>query len=399
MKKLVNYILVVTTSLLLLSCEKEKYPGAYPYDDIVFYNENGLYENTVTEKDSILVIYEPTKYWNKDLYPMQLWVDNEEIATISPSGYLTGKKEGTVTVYARVMSINGELEESIKYTVKDYLKELIKSNHYYLRTLGFDRNNDEAVSVSEVQDTEVISKFIDSDILLLLAPYMPKLKEVSVYADTTSRTLDLSIIKLRKLNIHDKCIVYARENGLGLDYANLIDYRKLDYNVYKPLFLRNLILDYQYLEELGIGIMPGFPTLDLSQYTNLKFITRIEYTTPSWSNMNIKLPISIEEINIRDANLIMDDPYYKLKKITLSNCLPIEIKKENTPNLEELIYEHSSWKYPYIRRTSFDISTFDEADLERIKFDINIDTLYISEPLAKFVNKSGLHAWSKYIIK
>ena len=42
MKKLVNYILVVTTSLLLLSCEKEKYPGAYPYDDIVFYIENGL---------------------------------------------------------------------------------------------------------------------------------------------------------------------------------------------------------------------------------------------------------------------------------------------------------------------------------------------------------------------
>ena len=84
---------------------------------------------------------------------MQLWVDNEEIATISPSGYLTGKKEGTVTIYARVMSINGELEDSIKYTVKDYLKELIKSNHYYLRTLGFDRNNDKAVSVSEVQDT------------------------------------------------------------------------------------------------------------------------------------------------------------------------------------------------------------------------------------------------------
>ena len=393
MKKLFNLFLFVVTSLLLLSCEKEeKYHGAYPFDHVVFYGDT-----LITEKDSARVLFLDYNNWNQDLYPMQLWVDNEEIATISSSGYLTAKKEGTVTIHAKVMSIYGEIESSIKYTVRDFLKEYIKGHQNTLKNLGLDKDNDGSVTVSDIKQAEVISEFIDSDMLLALAPYMPNLKEVSVYADTTSRTLDLSMLKLRKLDIHDKCILYARDETLGLDYSSGTDHRKLDYEKYKEIFLNKLILDNTHLEELGIGILPGFHTMDLTPYINLKSISRIGYTTPSWSSINIDLPINIEEIYIRDANIIINNPCYKLKKITLSNCLPIEIKKENTPNLEELIYEHSSWKYPYIRRTSFDISTFDETDLERIEFSVHVDTLYISESL--YNKKFGIVAWSKYIIK
>ena len=153
MKKLFNLILLVTTSLLLLSCEKEKYPGAYPYDDVIFYNEYEPYEKAVTEKDSIPIVYLNINGWNQELYPIELWVDNEEIATINQSCYLIGKKEGTVTVYAKVMGVNGLLEDSIKYTVKDYLKELIKENHYHLRELGFDRNIDEIDAVGRQRGT------------------------------------------------------------------------------------------------------------------------------------------------------------------------------------------------------------------------------------------------------
>ena len=122
MKKLFNLFLFVVTSLLLLSCEKEpEYPGAYPFDHVVFYGDT-----LITEGDSARVLFLDYNNWNQDLYPMQLWVDNEEIATISSSVYLTAKKEGIVTIHAKVMSIYGEIESRIHYTVRDFLKEYIK---------------------------------------------------------------------------------------------------------------------------------------------------------------------------------------------------------------------------------------------------------------------------------
>ena len=211
MKKLFYLFLLVVTSLLLLSCEKEeKYPGAYPFDHVVFYGEN-----LITEKDSARVLFLDYNNWNQDLYPMQLWVDNEEIATISSSGYLTAKKEGTVTIHAKVMSIYGEIESSIKYTVRDFLKEYIKGHQNTLKNLGLDKDNDGSVTVSDIKQAEKISEFIDSDMLLVLAPYMPNLKEVSVYADTTSRTLDLSMLKLKKVSITDRCFNIAVDEKWG----------------------------------------------------------------------------------------------------------------------------------------------------------------------------------------
>ncbi len=385
MKKLFNLFLFVVTSLLLLSCEKEKYPGAYPYDDIVFYNEAGIYENTVTEKDSILVIYEPTKYWNKDLYPMQLWVDNEEIATISPSGYLTGKKEGTVTIYAKVMSVNGELEDSIKYTVKDYLKELIKSNHYYLRTLGFDRNNDEAVSVSEVQDTEVISEFIDSDILLLLAPYMPKLKEVKIGSDTAYKTLDLTSYNYKKVTIHDET----------MSLPTLVP-RDENYYQYRRFFLKEFTFNNS-LEYLEIHGIPGVRLLDLRQYTNLKVLTRpYSYRVSTiWLDLQVILPKNIEEVNLMKTQIIFDDIYYNLKKIRLRYHIEdentiTEINKKYVPNLKKLHITTST--------NHIDISSFQAEDLDSVY--VTADTISISQSMYESRYSSGKTIFAlHYIIK
>ena len=393
MKKLLNLILLVTTSLLLLSCEKEKYPGAYPYDDIVFYNENGLYENTVTEKDSILVIYEPTKYWNKDLYPMQLWVDNEEIATISPSGYLTGKKEGTVTIYARVMSINGELEDSIKYTVKDYLKELIKANYYYLDFIDLDRNKDENIIVSELQQTDSINQFIDSDILLLFAPYMPNLKAVRVNADTTSRILDLSNYKFKQLAIQDYCFEYA------LSEANTYYLDKWYFNKYKNIFLKELKLNNA-IEHLTIWYLPGIKTLDLRKYTNLKTVIRriATYHDSEWYELELILPENIENVSLFQTEINFDYAYPNLKKLVynfrgyadISKRKRIVLNKKQLPNLKIIDARQG------IR--NLDISTFQASEIDTAY--ITTDTIFISQSMYDARYSSGKTIYAEhYIIK
>ena len=62
MKKLFNLFLFVVTSLLLLSCEKEeKYPGAYPFDHVVFYGDT-----LITEGDSARVLFLDYNNWNQD---------------------------------------------------------------------------------------------------------------------------------------------------------------------------------------------------------------------------------------------------------------------------------------------------------------------------------------------
>ena len=393
MKKLVNYILVVTTSLLLLSCEKEKYPGAYPYDDIILYNEAGIYENTVTEKDSVLVIYEPSKYWDKDLYPMTLWVDNEEIATISQSGYLTGKKEGTVTVYARVMSINGEIEDSIKYSVKDYLKELIKANYYYLDFIDLDRNKDENIIVSELQQTDSINQFIDSDILLLFAPYMPNLKAVRVNADTTSRILDLSNYKFKQLAIQDYCFEYA------LSEANTYYLDKWYFNKYKNIFLKELKLNNA-IEHLTIWYLPGIKTLDLRQYTNLKTVIRriATYHDSEWYELELILPENIENVSLFQTEINFDNAYPNLKKLVynfrgyadISKRKRIVLNKKQLPNLKIIDARQG------IR--NLDISTFQASEIDTAY--ITTDTIFISQSMYDARYSSGKTIYAEhYIIK
>lgn len=396
MKKLFNLILLVTTSLLFLSCEKEKYPGAYPYDDIILYNEAGIYENTVTEKDSVLVIYEPSKYWDKDLYPMTLWVDNEEIATISQSGYLTGKKEGTVTVYARVMSINGEIEDSIKYSVKDYLKELIKANYYYLDfidLIDLDRNKDENIIVSELQQTDSINQFIDSDILLLFAPYMPNLKAVRVNADTTSRILDLSNYKFKQLAIQDYCFEYA------LSEANTYYLDKWYFNKYKNIFLKELKLNNA-IEHLTIWYLPGIKTLDLRQYTNLKTVIRriATYHDSEWYELELILPENIENVSLFQTEINFDYACPNLKKLVynfqgyadISKHKRIVLNKKQLPNLKIIDARQG------IR--NLDISTFQASEIDTAY--IITDTIFISQSMYDARYSSGKTIYAEhYIIK
>ena len=383
MKKLFNLILFVVTSLLLLSCEKEpEYPGAYPFDHVVFYGDT-----LITEGDSARVLFLDYNNWNQDLYPMQLWVDNEEIATISSSGYLTAKKEGTVTIHAKVMSIYGEIESSIKYTVRDFLKEYIKSNHYYLKQLGFDRNNDGTITVSEVQEIENISGYyyINSNLLINLAPFMPKLKEVKIESDTAIRNLDLSSYNYKKVTIHDKI----------MSIPSLVP-RDENYDQYEKFFLKEFTFNNS-LEHLEIYGIPGIRLLDLRQYTNLKKLIRpYDYRVNTiWLDLQVMLPKNIEEVNLIKTKIIFDDIYYNLKKIRLryhvedENTIT-EINKKYVPNLRNLHITTST--------NHIDISSFQAEDIDSLF--ISTDTIYVSQSMYEGRYSSGkdiraLH----YIIK
>jgi hypothetical protein len=387
MKKLFNLILFVVTSLLLLSCEKEKYPGAYPFDHVVFYGDT-----LITEGDSARVLFLDYNNWNKDLYPMQLWVDNEEIATISSSGYLTAKKEGTVTIHAKVMSIYGEIESRIKYTVRDFLKEYIKNNQRTLKYLGLDIDNDGSVTVSDIKQAEKISEFIDSDMLLVLAPYMPNLKEASVVADTTSRTLDLSMLKLKKVSITDRCFNIAVDDNGGA-YSSVSDYEK-----YKDYFLTEFILNNE-VESLEIHYLPNIRNLDLRKYSHLKQVVRkvSEYVPSEWIDMDIILPTNIENIELYRTKLIINDIYPQMEKIRLvynESIQPrIEINKVQFPKLKHLYLKEYIYFFKYI-----DISTYNSTDLEYVY--ARADTIILSESMytKEFLTRNELFS-TNYIVK
>lgn len=387
MKKLFNLILFVVTSLLLLSCEKEKYPGAYPFDHVVFYGDT-----LITEGDSARVLFLDYNNWNQDLYPMQLWVDNEEIATISQSGYLTGKKEGTVTIHAKVMSIYGEIESRIKYTVRDFLKEYIKNNQRTLKYLGLDIDNDGSVTVSDIKQAEKISEFIDSDMLLTLAPYMPNLKEASVVADTTSRTLDLSMLKLKKVSITDRCFNIAVDEKGGA--FSLVS----QYDKYKDYFLTEFILNNE-VESLEISYLPNIKILDLRRYSNLKQVVRkISEEVPSvWVDMDLILPTNIENIELYSTKLIINDIYPQMEKIKLAYNESIQprivINKLQFPKLKHLYLEERIYLFKYI-----DISSYNSTDLEYVY--ARADTIILSESMytKEFLTTNELFS-TNYIVK
>ncbi|MBR2491894.1 MAG: hypothetical protein IKB64_00310, partial [Paludibacteraceae bacterium] len=127
-------------------------------------------------------------------------------------------------------------------------------------------------------------------------------------------------------------------------------------------------------------------------------ISRIGYTTPSWSSMSIILPDNIESVYMRDATFLGNKTYTKLSSLILENCLPIEIRKENFPNLKELQYlRKTTWIYPYVRRSSLDICTFAVSDMDKLDCFIMVDTLYLSKQLMEY--GYSLFALEKYIVK
>ncbi len=367
MKKLFNLILFLVTSLLLLSCEKEpEYPGAYPFNRVMFYDES-----TVSKKDSTRVLFLDYTNWDKKLYPMTLWVDNENIATINSSGYLTGKELGVVTIYSEVMGVNGLLKDSVKYTVEDILTDLTSYEIYTLKGCGVDKNNDNKISATELErTTSLYVGKINSNLLFKLERYFINLEEANVIADTTSKTLDLSMFKLKKIQICDWYYDYASNNPccLGPDDE--------EYEEFKSHFITEIKLNNA-VEYLSIISLPGIKTIDLRQYTNLKEVSRPELrgATP-WRTINIILPKEVEIADLYKAEIVGDESYSKLNKLTYNfqgygdvrKNKYVEINKSKFPNLREIV------SYQGIR--TIDISTYDAVDIDYIK--VNVDTVYVS---------------------
>lgn len=393
MKKLVNLILLVATSLLLLSCEKENISGAYPYDRIIFYNENDSTMRVVVENDSMRITsLTAFSKWDQSLYPMEFWVDDEEISSIGSNGYLKGKKEGKVTVYAKVMSTYGELEDSITYKVKGLITKFIEEYPYTLKGWGVDRNKDGIITVTEVHETEILKGYIGSDWLVEIAEYMPKLKELEVSADTTSRTLDLSTYKFTKLTIHDYCFEYA------LDESEAFYLYNCDINRYKNFFLKELILNNA-IEHLTIWHIPGIKSLNLQQYTNLKTFTRKTNSRcdSEWYDLELILPESIENVQLFNTEINFNYIYPKLNKLVynfqgyadISKHKTIELNKKQIPNLK-IIDARKGIRY-------LDISSFEFSDIDSLY--AIADTIIMSKSMYE---KKYVHLYlyaEHYIIK
>jgi len=376
MKKTIIYFLgIAITALLCCSCEEEKI-GAYPYSKIFFIDPA-----YVSIKHSTSPIKEQ-KNWDSELYPMDIWIDETDIATVDKQGYVTGLQLGTFTLHAKVMGKNGWVESSQLFTVVDDMIFLTSGQIDKLISLGVDKNNDGIITASEMEQTEVLDGEIHSDFLLSLAEYLPNLKEVNVIADTTqSRTLDLSMFKLRKLRIVDDCW-WSKED------VN-------DYDRLKPFFLTELRLNNS-LEHIIVNAMPGFPVMDLSEYTNLKTVSRDYYAAPQWANMTFILPPNVESINVSSASIVFNQVYNQLTTIKLAHCMPITIPKEKVPNLKNIIYKTDGY-YPYIYNynKNLDISSYEASDFDEV--DIRVDKLYLSQSMIGTM-KFSITAW-EYIIK
>lgn len=358
MKKTIIYFLgIVLTTLLCCGCEDNS-TGKYPADNIRF-----LVGDEVSIKHPTQVIYTTSwSGWNPELYPMELWVEETEMASVDNQGYVTGHKLGTFTLHAKVMGKHGWVEGSKQFIVSDVLSQLSINEIEYFRRMGVDVNNDSIISASELERIEVLEERIHSDFLLSLAQYLPNLKEVSVIADISpSRTLDLSMFKLRKLTIIDDCVWSDEE-----------------YEEVEPYFLTDLKLN-NCIEHIVVNLMPGFPVMDLSNYTNLKTISREYNAPPKWADMTFILPPNIELIDLRSAAILFNHVYLKLTTIKLTHCMPITIPKEKVPNLKNIIYQYDG-RYPdtYMYDRTLDISTYEASDLDFVKTEW-IKTLYVSQ--------------------
>lgn len=393
MKKLFNLILVVTTSLLLLSCENKENEIAYPFDRIIFYNENDSTMRVVVENDSMRITsLTAFSKWDQSLYPMEFWVDDEEIASIGPNGYLKGKKEGKVTVYAKVMSVHGELEGSITYKVKGLITKFIEEYPYTLKRWGVDRNNDGIITVTEVQETETLSGRIGSDWLVEIMEYMPKLKKLEVWADTTSRTLDLSKYEFTKLTIHDYCFEYALNESENYYLTNW------DFHRYKEFLLKELILNNA-IEDLIIWEIPGIKSLDLRQYTKLKTITRgtNRRCDTDWNKLELILSESTEKVELFNTEINFNYIYPKLNKLVynfqgyadISKNKTIELNKKQIPNLK-IIDARDGIRF-------LDISTFEFSDIDSLF--AFADTIIMSKSMYEKKYKHVFLYAEHYIVK
>ena len=354
-KTILQLVALALVSLFCCGCEEEKI-GVYPYSKIFFIDPAyiPIRQSTSPVKEQ--------KNWDAELYPMEFWVDETDMARVDNQSYVTGLQLGTFTLHAKVMGKHGWVESSQLFTVGEEMTLLTPNQKDKLISLGVDKNNDGIITVPEMEQTEVLEGMIHSDFLLEIGKYFPNLKEVDVIADTSSRALDLSMFKLRKLTITDDCSI-----------PGYID----DYNRLKPFFLTELKLNNS-LEHIIVNAMPGFPVMDLSEYTNLKTVSRNRYGAPQWANMTFILPPNVESIDLGSATILFNQVLYKLKSIELVHCMPIEIPKHYVPNLKRIIYKDNNYMFtPQYDRT-LDISSYEASDLDEVNINW-INTLYVSQ--------------------
>lgn len=376
-KTILQLVALAIVSLFCCSCEDNS-SGKYPYDTIRFYVDNNVPIKHPTQ------VINATSWgdWNAELYPMEVWIEETDIATVDNQGYVTGHKIGTFTLHAKVMGKHGLIEDSKQFTVSDALTYLTINQIWELQALGVDKNNDEIITASELEQTEFFTEPIYSNFLLSLAQYLPNLKEVSVIADTTqSRTLDLSMFKLKKLQITDICAQYAKNEN----YPNVID--DVMHQKYQPYFLTSLVLNNT-IEHLIVGYLPGFDILDLSQYSNLKYFQQIALEgTRNWKEINYILPVQISKLNMHLGGLQYSDMLPNLSTIEAYEPLNVVLNKQYIPNLKSLKCK-KYWLSSSI--TSLDISTYSEGDLNDIFIDV--DTLYLSQSFADNIDRYAIFA-------
>ena len=390
MKKLLNLILLVTTSLLLLSCEKEKYPGAYPYDEITFY-----YDCTVGYGQTKKIIHTDINGWDKEKYPMTFWVDNEEVASISQDGYITGKKNvGIVTVYAKVMSTHGMIEGSVKYRINDVLKlyELFILEDLGINIDVYNMNSqlnakDLAKQLSKIKN--ITKKYIPDTTFHKISAYLGELDTVKI--TVYNQSLDLEYIKIKHLILQDANFKW---------YGKYPTYHYTDsiannntYNEYiKPYVLKNLKIN-KALEEITFEALPELSPLDLRDFKSLKKINRLHIREWWLIPCDIIPPTTIECINNSGANVIFSETYNLLHTYHFS-CPKknhIVFPKKNLPNLKNLQYK----KEGSFGEISIDISDYDIEDFNSIKIN-PVDTLFLSKSV--YENKSNDIKAYRYVV-
>ena len=172
-KTVLQFIALAFITLFCCSCEDNS-TGKYPADNIRF-----LVGDEVSIKHPTQVIYTTSwSGWNPELYPMELWVEETEMASVDNQGYVTGHKLGTFTLHAKVMGKHGWVEGSKQFTVSDVLSQISISGINYFRRLGVDTNNDSVISASELERIEVLEERIHSDFLLILSRILRKEKVI-----------------------------------------------------------------------------------------------------------------------------------------------------------------------------------------------------------------------------
>ena len=390
MKKLFNLILLVVTSLLLLSCEKEKFPGAYPYDEIEFYVVNRTINYGSTKK----IIHTDIEGWDKEKYPMEFWVDNEEVASISQDGYITGKKNvGTVTIYAKVMSIKGMIEGSIKYRINDVLKlyDLIA-----LEDMGLDVDLNTPINAKDLanqlsQINNITNNYIPDTTFHKISPYLGELDTVKIAV--YSQSLDLEYIKIKHLILKDANFEWYGKYPVE-PYIDSVA-NKITYNEFiKPYVLKELKIN-KALEELSFEALPELSPLDLRDFKSLKKINRLHIREWWLIPCDIIPPTTIECINNSGANIIFSETYNLLHTYHFS-CPKknhIVFQKNNLPNLKNLQYK----KEGSFGEIAVDISDYEIEDFEYIKIH-PVDTLFLRKSVYESINKNTIVAYNYVVI-